>query len=50
MFERCLADAQFHQAIGIALETRRLDKLEEAVARSEDVADSLAYATRVTQV
>ena len=49
MFERCFADAQFHQAIGVALETRRLDKLEESIVKSDDVADSLAYATKVTQ-
>ena len=33
MFERCFADSQFRQAIGVALETRRLDKLEEAVTK-----------------
>ena len=49
MFERCFADSQFRQAIGVALETRRLDKLEEAVTRSPDPAESLAYATKACQ-
>ena len=49
MFERCFADSQFRQAIGVALETRRLDKLEEAVTKSPDPAESLAYATKACQ-
>ena len=31
MFQRCVADGAWTQALGIALETRRLDKLEELV-------------------
>ena len=31
---RCFRDGQFEQAVGIALECRRLDKLEEAVNRA----------------
>ena len=46
---RCFADGQFNQAVGIALESRRLDKLEEAVARSGDAPACLAYALRVSQ-
>ena len=49
MFERCFADEQYHQAIGVALETRRLDKLEESVNKSGDVSECLAYAVKVTQ-
>lgn len=49
MFERCFADGQFRQAVGVALETKRLDKLEEAISKSPDPADSLAYATKVCQ-
>ena len=49
MFDRCFADGQYRQAIGVALETRRLDKLEEAITKSPDAADSLAYATKVCQ-
>lgn len=46
---RCFADGQFEQAVGIALETRRLDKLEEAVHRSPDTVGILTYALHVCQ-
>ena len=36
MFERCFADREFNQAIGISIEARRLDKLEESIVRSRD--------------
>jgi len=42
-------DGQFQQAIGIALESRRLDKLEEAVKRSADPAAQLSYTLRCCQ-
>jgi len=45
----CFADRQFQQAIGIALESRRLDKLEQAVVSSGDAPAHLAYALRVCQ-
>lgn len=34
MFDKCFKDGEYMQAIGIAIESRRLDKLEEAVNRS----------------
>jgi 26S proteasome regulatory subunit N2 len=46
---RCFTDGQYQQAIGIALESRRLDKLEEAVVSSGDPPAHLAYALRVCQ-
>ena len=49
MFERCYDDGQFTQAIGVALETRRLDKLQESILKSGDVVESLDYATKVCQ-
>ena len=49
MFQRCFDDGQIHQAIGVALETKRLDKLEEAIHTSTDVAEALNYATKVCQ-
>ncbi|KAK9844017.1 hypothetical protein WJX81_001983 [Elliptochloris bilobata] len=49
LFSRCFTDGQFEQAVGIALETRRLDKLEEAVHRSPDTVGILTYALRVSQ-
>jgi 26S proteasome regulatory subunit N2 len=32
MFDRCFADKKFKQALGIGLETRRLDKIEQAIS------------------
>jgi hypothetical protein len=46
---RCCKDGQFDQAVGVALEGRRLDKLEEVVGRSSNQAATLAYALRVCQ-
>ena len=31
MFERCLGDQRYKQAVGIAIETRRIDILERAI-------------------
>jgi len=49
MFQRCFDDGNHDQAIGIALESRRLDKLESAILASADVRSSLAYSTKVCQ-
>lgn len=43
MFERCYATGEFKQALGIALETRRLDHVEECFAQCTEVLDILAY-------
>lgn len=43
MFDRCFNDQQYNQAIGIALEARRLDKVREAIEKSNDVEDKLSY-------
>lgn len=48
MIQRCLDDGQSRQAFGIALETRRMDIVEEAIMKSDDVAGMLAYAFQVT--
>lgn len=42
-------DGQFEQAVGVALEGRRLDKVEEVVVRSPDTSRTLKYALRVCQ-
>jgi 26S proteasome regulatory subunit N2 len=34
LFERCHADGQYEQAVGVALESRRLDQLERAITGS----------------
>jgi len=46
---RCFTDGQFQQAIGIALESRRLDKLQQAILESDDVNTHLNYALKVAQ-
>lgn len=47
MFQRCLDDKQFKQALGIALETRRIDIFEKAIKKSDDVHTMLSYAFKV---
>ncbi|XP_017083244.1 26S proteasome non-ATPase regulatory subunit 1 [Drosophila eugracilis] len=48
MIQRCLDDNQFRQALGIALETRRMDTFKDAIMKSDDVRGMLAYAYNVT--
>uniref|UniRef100_A0A034VUA6 26S proteasome non-ATPase regulatory subunit 1 n=1 Tax=Bactrocera dorsalis TaxID=27457 RepID=A0A034VUA6_BACDO len=48
MIQRCLDDGQYRQALGIALETRRMDIFEQSIMKSDDVAGMLAYAYNVT--
>lgn len=48
MIVRCLDDGQYRQALGIALETRRMDIIEQAIMKSDDVNAMLAYAFQVT--
>ena len=43
MFDRCFADKEYNQAIGIALEARRLDKVTEAIEKSNNVEEKLSY-------
>lgn len=43
MFDRCFSDRQFEHAVGIALESRRLDRLEDAVNKSGAPARMLDY-------
>ncbi|XP_074109824.1 regulatory particle non-ATPase 2 [Cotesia typhae] len=47
MFQRCLDDGQFRQALGLALETRRMDIFEAAIMQSDDVQGMLSYAFQV---
>ncbi|XP_029050532.1 26S proteasome non-ATPase regulatory subunit 1 [Osmia bicornis bicornis] len=47
MFQRCLDDNQYRQALGLALETRRMDIFEAAIMQSEDVSGMLSYAFQV---
>ncbi|OQR83320.1 26S proteasome non-ATPase regulatory subunit [Achlya hypogyna] len=43
MFDRCYASGTYKQALGVALESRRLDKVEESLRKSPDVSNMLAY-------
>lgn len=47
MFQRCLDDGQYRQALGLALETRRMDIFEASITQSDDVASMLSYAFQV---
>uniref|UniRef100_A0A4W3I0X4 26S proteasome non-ATPase regulatory subunit 1 n=1 Tax=Callorhinchus milii TaxID=7868 RepID=A0A4W3I0X4_CALMI len=47
MFQRCFDDHKYKQAIGIALETRRLDVFEKVVLESNDISGMLAYSVKV---
>ena len=46
---RCFADGQFEQAVGIALEARRLDKLEQTIKSSPNMVKILTYSLQVCQ-
>lgn len=43
MFERCYADGEFKQALGIAIESHRLDKVAECILKSGQISKMLAY-------
>ncbi|BFY99327.1 hypothetical protein BsWGS_02367 [Bradybaena similaris] len=47
MFQRCIDDKQFKQAVGISLETRRIDIFEKAIKEADDVQGMLSYAFKV---
>jgi hypothetical protein len=49
MFAQCLADGKERQALGIALEARRLDVVRAALLASADVPDALAYTLTVAR-
>lgn len=40
---RCIVDGKYQQAIGMAIECRRLDKLEEAITRSDNAHATINY-------
>lgn len=50
MFNRCFQDRKFKQAIGIALESRRLDKVKDAIELSQDhIEENLGYTFTIAQ-
>lgn len=48
MFQRCLDDGQYRQAMGLALETRRMDIFEASIVQSDDNIAMLSYAFQVS--
>ena len=50
VFNRCFTDKKFKQAIGIALESRRLDKVKDAIEQSNDqIEELLGYTFQIAQ-
>lgn len=47
MFQRCLDDKQYKQALGLALETRRMDIFAKSIESSDNVNEMLSYAFQV---
>ncbi|VAH21529.1 unnamed protein product [Triticum turgidum subsp. durum] len=43
MLERCILDGKYQQAMGMAVECRRLDKLEEAIVQCANIHGALSY-------
>ncbi|KAB1213692.1 hypothetical protein CJ030_MR5G016203 [Morella rubra] len=48
MLDKCIADGKYPQAMGIAIECRRLDKLEEAITKSDNIQGTLSYCINVS--
>ncbi|KAA0033291.1 hypothetical protein IC582_010462 [Cucumis melo] len=48
MLNKCITDGKYQQAMGIAIECRRLDKLEEAITKSDNVQGTLSYCINVS--
>uniref|UniRef100_A0ACD5ZQY5 Uncharacterized protein n=1 Tax=Avena sativa TaxID=4498 RepID=A0ACD5ZQY5_AVESA len=43
MLDKCILDGKYQQAMGMAVECRRLDKLEEAITRCDNLHGALSY-------
>ncbi|KAI3791132.1 hypothetical protein L2E82_04768 [Cichorium intybus] len=48
MLDKCITDGKYQQAIGMAIECRRLDKLKEAITNSDNIHATLAYCMNVS--
>ncbi|KAL5579820.1 hypothetical protein UlMin_012262 [Ulmus minor] len=48
LLNKCILDGKYQQAMGIAIECRRLDKLEEAITTSDNVQGTLSYCINVS--
>ena len=49
LFIRCFAEGTVEQAVGIAIDSRRLDKLKEAILKSIDLYSSLKTTYELAQ-
>ena len=49
MFQRCYDDGQYHQALGIAIESKRLDQVKQSIRLSPDTRAMLSYAYQLSQ-
>lgn len=49
MFDRCFADQEWNQAIGLALDARRLDIVEKAIEQSGNIEAKLTYTYKITE-
>eukprot|EP01083_Nonionella_stella_P089627 250148_1 len=49
MFTRCYADGKYEQALGVALESCRLDKVREAITTGPNVKEMAAYCFALCQ-
>ncbi|KAJ3693473.1 hypothetical protein LUZ60_008953 [Juncus effusus] len=43
MLDKCISDGKYQQAMGMAVECRRLDKLEEAITNCDNLNAALSY-------
>ncbi|VFQ64925.1 unnamed protein product [Cuscuta campestris] len=48
MLDKCVVDGKYQHAIGMAIECRRLDKVAEAIVRSDNIDAALAYCSNVS--
>ncbi|KAJ5071825.1 26s proteasome non-atpase regulatory subunit 1 [Anaeramoeba ignava] len=48
MFQRCFEDGEFKQAIGIAIESKRLDLIKETIYKSGNIPETLEYCLKIT--
>ncbi|CAL5215275.1 unnamed protein product [Lathyrus oleraceus] len=48
LLDKCIVDGKYQQAMGTAIECRRLDKLEEAITKSDNVQGTLSYCIHVS--
>ena len=49
LFEKCIDDGQFEQAVGLSVESHRLDMLELAISKSADPSMLVQYTLKTTQ-